>query len=110
MIDRILRLFRRFCRAYVDDIVIFSSSLEEHLTHLKLVFGALDKMNIHLSLRKSILGYPSVHLLGGRGGRRGREEKGGEEGMGVGTDFLKHHMCFLGGVVLLLSLRAQACT
>ena len=64
MIDRILRPFRKFCRAYVDDIVIFSSSLDEHLKHLKLVFGALERMNIHLSPKKSFLGYPSVHLLG----------------------------------------------
>ena len=64
MIDRILRPFRKFCRAYVDDIVIFSSSIEEHAEHLKLVFGALANMNIHLSPRKSFLGYPSVHLLG----------------------------------------------
>ena len=38
MIDRILRPFRHFCRAYVDDIVIFSSSLEEHVKHLTQVF------------------------------------------------------------------------
>ncbi len=64
MIDRILRPFRHFCRAYVDDIVIFSSTLKEHLEHLRLVFSALSKMNIHLSPRKSFLGYPSVQLLG----------------------------------------------
>ena len=64
MIDRILRPFRKFCRAYVDDIVIFSSSLDEHIKHLNLVFGALEKMNIHLSPKKSFLGYPSVHLPG----------------------------------------------
>ena len=64
MIDRILRPFRKFCRAYVDDIVIYSSSLEEHLKHLNLVFSALANMNIHLSPKKSFLGYLSVHLLG----------------------------------------------
>lgn len=64
MIDRILRPFRHFCRAYVDDIVIFSKSLEEHLSQLNQVFQALTDMNIHLSPKKSFLGYPSVHLLG----------------------------------------------
>ena len=34
-IDRILRCFRSFTRAYVDDVVIFSRSLEEHLNHLR---------------------------------------------------------------------------
>ena len=64
IIDRILRPFRRFCRAYVDDIVIFSTSLEEHVQHLTLVFQALSEMNIHLAPAKAFLGYPSVQLLG----------------------------------------------
>ena len=66
MIDRILRPFRHFCRAYVDDIVIFSTSLEEHVEHLTQVFKALNAMNIHLAPNKAYLGYPSVHLLGQR--------------------------------------------
>ena len=64
MIDRILRPFRQFCRAYVDDIVIYSSTLDEHIQHLQQVFGVLAKLNIHLSPKKSFLGYPSVQLLG----------------------------------------------
>ena len=64
MIDRILRPFRHFCRAYVDDIVIFSSSEEEHFQHLRQIFAALDEVNITLSPRKSFLNYPSVRLLG----------------------------------------------
>lgn len=66
MIDRILRRFRHFCRAYVDDIVIFSTSLEEHISHLTQVFQALEEMNIHLAPNKAFLGYPSVRLLGQR--------------------------------------------
>lgn len=38
MIDRILRPFRAFARAYVDDIVIYSNSLEELVDHLHQVF------------------------------------------------------------------------
>ena len=64
MIDRILRPFRGFARAYVDDIVIFSSSLEEHARHLFLVFEKLASVNICLAPTKSYLGYPSVALLG----------------------------------------------
>ena len=64
MIDHILRDFRAFCRAYADDIVIFSASLKEHIQHLRHVFAMLDKHNIHLSPKKSYLGYPSVSLLG----------------------------------------------
>ena len=32
--DHLLHEFRSFCHAYLDDIVIYSNSLEEHLTHM----------------------------------------------------------------------------
>ena len=64
MIDRVLRKHRAYARAYIDDIVIFSHSLEEHLQHLRAVFAELLKFNICLSPKKSFLGYPSVQLLG----------------------------------------------
>ena len=63
MIDRILRSFRYFCRVYIDDIVIFFTSLEKHLKHLNLVFQVLSDMNIHLTSAKAFLEYPSVQLL-----------------------------------------------
>lgn len=64
MIDRILCPFKLFCRAYVDSIVIFSNLLEEHVEHLRQVFKVLEHMNIHLSPKKSFLGYSFVQLLG----------------------------------------------
>lgn len=63
-IDAILRVYRAFARAYVDDIVVFSKTLEEHLTHLSEVFQLLDSYGIRLSPKKSYLGYPTVALLG----------------------------------------------
>ena len=66
MIDKILRPFRSFARAYVNDIVIFSNTLEEHIEHLNLVFQCLENFNICLSPAKSYVGYPSVALLGQR--------------------------------------------
>ena len=65
-IDRILRKHRRYARAYIDDIVIFSTTLEEHLAHLRAVFTTLLEFDVCLSPRKSFLGYPSVQLLGQR--------------------------------------------
>ena len=43
--------------------MIFFTLLKEHLDHLRLIFSTLEKMNIHLSSRKSFLNYPSVQLL-----------------------------------------------
>lgn len=65
-IDRILRKHRAYARAYIDDIVIFSPTLEEHLVHLDAVFSELSHFNICLSPKKSFLAYPSVQLLGQR--------------------------------------------
>ena len=64
IIDGIIRPHREYCRAYVDDLVIFSKSLDEHLKHLRLIFQELRERNICLSAKKSFLGYPSVQLLG----------------------------------------------
>ena len=49
--------------AYVDNIVIFSQSLEEHLEHLDKVFSILSKYWVILSPKKLFLEYPSVQLL-----------------------------------------------
>ena len=63
-IDRLLRKLRRFARAYVDDIVVFSHSKEEHEAHLRAVFTVLRENNISIKPTKAFLGYPSVSLLG----------------------------------------------
>lgn len=65
-IDTILRAERTFARSYIDDIVIFSRTFEEHLEHLKAVFQKLKSFKIVLSAKKCFLGYPSVGLLGQR--------------------------------------------
>lgn len=64
--DRILRPHRDYAYCYIDDIVIFSKTFEDHLIHLQAVFGLLDSYNITLDPKKSFLGYPSVPLLGQR--------------------------------------------
>ena len=62
--DRILQEFKNFTRAFIDDIVIFSKSLEQHLDNLQAVFYLFDSLNITLKGVKSYLGYLSVTLLG----------------------------------------------
>ena len=62
--DTILRPLRAFARAFVDDIVIFSHTLAEHLQHLRQLFLLLRSKGISLAPLKSYLGYPSVMLLG----------------------------------------------
>ena len=62
-IDAILRVYRAFAKAYVDDIVVFSRILKKHLDHLRQIFQLLNSYGIRLSPKKSFLGYSTVVLL-----------------------------------------------
>ncbi|KAF4709532.1 hypothetical protein FOZ62_028685, partial [Perkinsus olseni] len=67
-----------FVRVYLDDILVFSKSVEEHLDHLRQVFDALRAAGLTLSGEKCSLGMSSVHYLGhtfGSGGMRPDPEK-----------------------------------
>ena len=56
---------------YIDDIVVFSKSYEEHLQHLDLVLGAIAEAKLTLSPVKCHLGYSSILLLGQKVSRLG---------------------------------------
>jgi hypothetical protein len=64
--DRLLWEHRGFARGFIDDIVIFSKTLSEHLVHLRRIFTLFSKLRISLSPLKSYLGFPSIKLLGQR--------------------------------------------
>ena len=60
-----------FCLVYIDDIVVFSKSYEEHITHLDKVLEAIEKSGITLSPNKCHLFYGSILLLGHKVSRLG---------------------------------------
>nr|GAT44896.1 protease [Mycena chlorophos] len=60
-----------FALVYIDDIVIFSKSWEEHLVHLDQVLGAIAKSGITLEPKKCFIGYSSILLLGQKVSRLG---------------------------------------
>ena len=64
--DKLLRPLRAFVRAYLDDMVTFSATLDGHLSHLRKLFSLCREKRISLSPKKSFLGYPSIVLLGQR--------------------------------------------
>jgi len=59
-----------FCLIYINDIVIYSKSYEEHLVHLDKVLEAIEKSGITLS-PKCHLFYGSILLLGHKVSRLG---------------------------------------
>ena len=62
-IDQILQDFSEFVKAYIDNIIIFSETLNKHLDHLKKVFIKLTQMSIFLKEIKLFIEYLIVILL-----------------------------------------------
>lgn len=65
VMDNIFREYlHKFCFIYVDDIVVFSKSLDEHLHHLKLIFTKLRQFTLKIQLDKSEFLRKDVEFLG----------------------------------------------
>ena len=62
-IDIILRGHETYAKAYIDDIVIFSATLKQHLNYLDAVFRLFLEHNVALNPQKAYIGYPSITLL-----------------------------------------------
>ena len=52
------------CFLYIDDVLVCSKTLDEHLTHLTEVFRRLRKANLRLKLKKCMFLHPKVQYLG----------------------------------------------
>ena len=65
MMNEVLRPFLlEVGRRFLDDILIFSRSWEDHLKHLEEVFEALRKHQLFCKPSKCVLGATSVKFLG----------------------------------------------
>ena len=53
-----------FVYSYLDDILIASTSEEEHKTHLDKLFARLSTHNVNINVNKCVLGVPEVSFLG----------------------------------------------
>lgn len=60
-----------FCLVYIDDIVVYSKSYEEHIDHLDKVLEAVENAGITLSPSKCHFFYSSIILLGHKVSRLG---------------------------------------
>lgn len=65
IMDDILRPFKgRFCAVYIDDIVIYSRTQEDHSRHLSLVLSALSGAGVKVNFKKSKFFREKVTFLG----------------------------------------------
>jgi hypothetical protein len=53
-----------FCVNYLDDILVFSHSFEEHLNHIKLLFHAIYEEGFRLSFKKCKFALTVIEYLG----------------------------------------------
>ena len=54
----------KFCSVYIDDILVFSENVEEHIGLLHQVFSRLCEVGLKLHPQKCVLGCPEVPYLG----------------------------------------------
>ena len=65
VMDNILRgLLDKTCLVYLDDIIVFAGSLEEHLERLNSVFDRLNRANFKIQLDKCEFLKRDVSFLG----------------------------------------------
>ena len=61
--DQMLRFYREFFRVYMNDIIIFSKILKEHIAHFRQIFQLFASKRVNLALNKSFLSYSFIMLL-----------------------------------------------
>jgi len=61
----------KFVAVYLDDIIIYSRTFEQHIDHLKLVFEALRTATLKIKLKKGFFCFPNIAFLGHIVGRNG---------------------------------------
>ena len=64
LINQVLRDCQSFAGAYIDDIVVYSGSWEEHLGHLKRDLQCLESAGLRVKLQKCSFGCSKVCYLG----------------------------------------------
>jgi len=70
--NNVLReLINKHCLVYLDDLIVFSTSLDKHLTSLKIVFEKLKNANLKLQLDKCEFLKKETELLGHIVGQNG---------------------------------------
>jgi hypothetical protein len=60
--NNILRKYS-WVKKYIDDVIVFSKTLKEHLKHLNQLFALFEKLNITLKTKKTYFEYFSISLL-----------------------------------------------
>ena len=60
----LLQEFHQFCEVYVDDIVVFSKNIADHVRHLRLVLARLQREKFYAKLSKCLFAVPCIDFCG----------------------------------------------
>lgn len=88
MMDEVLMEHRGYCRWYIDDIIIFSKTKEEHQKPLRRVFGSLNRAELKVTLGQSSLFKKEVVFRGRRidGFTKSTKEESAEKDRNITDD------------------------
>ena len=64
LMQSVLAGMSEFCSVYIDDVLVFSDSVEDHVQHLQLIFDRLRKVGLKLHPLKCRFALPEVLYLG----------------------------------------------
>lgn len=53
-----------FVFIYVDDLLVASRNMQEHLEHLRIVFERLQEFGLRINASKCVFGVPNLEFLG----------------------------------------------
>jgi hypothetical protein len=68
----------KICHIYLDDIVIWSDMIEEHIANVKTIMNALRKASLHVNRKKTKLFCEEIDFLGHHISQRGVEADNGK--------------------------------
>ena len=72
------RYIGRICHIYLDDIVIWSNSIEEHEKNVRLILQALQAAKLYVNPKKCKLFCTEIHFLGHKVSQKGIEADEGK--------------------------------
>jgi len=64
LIDRVMRGSHRHCAGLMDDLIVYSTTWEKHLTHLRDVFERLQNAGLTANMSKCVFASESIKIVG----------------------------------------------
>lgn len=64
VMDRVLRPHQAYCKVFVDDIIIFSDTVDQHYIHVQNVLTSINNARMTIKLKKCKMGKNEVRFLG----------------------------------------------